>query len=97
MERQDQEVTVKLFASVKDAFGLGEMRVTLEEGHDVGRLLESICTSPQRVHSVYDENRTLRQDVTVLVNGRSIVFLDRLRTALKEGDTVSVFPPVYGG
>ena len=33
----------------------------------------------------------------MLVNGRNILFLDGLATTLRDGDVVSVFPPVYGG
>jgi molybdopterin synthase sulfur carrier subunit len=33
----------------------------------------------------------------ILVNGRDIEFLNGLETKLKEGDTVTIFPPVGGG
>ena len=33
----------------------------------------------------------------ILINGQDIEFLNGLETKLKEGDTVTIFPPVGGG
>lgn len=94
---RDGLVVVRLFAGVKDVFGEKEIRAPLEEAQDVGRLLRSICTSPDQERALYDEVHALRKDITVLVNGRRIHFLDGEETALSDGDVVSLFPPLYGG
>ena len=39
----------------------------------------------------------IREYVNVLVNGRSINFLEGLKTELSDGDEVAIFPPVAGG
>lgn len=39
----------------------------------------------------------LKSGVTVMVNGRNIRFLEGNETELKQGDTVTVFPPIGGG
>ena len=37
------------------------------------------------------------QDLRILVNGREYQLLDGMTTALKDGDTVVLLPPVFGG
>lgn len=39
----------------------------------------------------------LRPDITVLVNGRNIQFLQGMATPLNPGDEVTLIPPVAGG
>jgi len=39
----------------------------------------------------------LRDYVKILVNGRNIEHLDKLKTRLKNDDIVAIFPPVGGG
>ena len=48
---------------------------------------------------IYDSRtKIVRDDIRILLNGRHIVHLPKgLDTELKEGDEVSLFPPVAGG
>ncbi|HID27596.1 MAG TPA: molybdopterin synthase sulfur carrier subunit, partial [Methanosarcinales archaeon] len=39
----------------------------------------------------------LRDYVKIMVNGRSIAFLNGINTLLQDGDVVAIFPPVAGG
>ena len=94
---QEAAVTVKLFATIKEAFREGEIVVPLGQAADVAHLLQSICTSPARERAVCDDDGILRKDVTVLVNGRHMRYLGGLQTKLVEGDDVRLFPPLYGG
>ncbi|TVT80818.1 MoaD/ThiS family protein, partial [Haloferax volcanii] len=43
------------------------------------------------------EDGEVKPHVNVLKNGREVVHLDGMVTALDDGDAVSVFPPVAGG
>ena len=46
---------------------------------------------------VYDETGNPRRLVNIYVNGKDVRFLNRLDTALKHGDDVSIMPAVSGG
>jgi len=41
--------------------------------------------------------KELEKGVIILVNGKNIEHLEKLDTKLKDGDVVSIFPPVGGG
>jgi molybdopterin synthase sulfur carrier subunit len=46
---------------------------------------------------ICDEAGEVRRFVNVFVNGEDIRFLDRLQTALKAGDELSIVPAIAGG
>ncbi len=46
---------------------------------------------------VLDSTGELRQDVLISVNNRDIRGLNKIKTALKEGDKVTILPPIAGG
>jgi sulfur-carrier protein len=95
MEQAAGEVTVRFFADLAQLFGK-EARRPLGPATDVAGLLGGLCDTDSRRLALF-QGEALRERLTVLVNGRNILFLDGLLTALHDGDTVSVFPPVYGG
>ena len=95
MPGSSPELTVKFFADLTQAFGK-EVRRPLAGGVDVRTLFGGLCDTEGRRQALFDGDE-LRERLTVLVNGRNILFLDGLATALHDGDVVSVFPPVYGG
>jgi len=43
------------------------------------------------------EDGAIRPQLSVLKNGRNVVHMSGVETALEAGDVVSVFPPVAGG
>ena len=89
------EVTVKFFADLAQLFGKENTR-PLESPMDVADLFGGLCDTEGRRRAFFAGD-ALREQLTVLVNGRNILFLDGLATTLHDGDVVSVFPPVYGG
>jgi molybdopterin synthase sulfur carrier subunit len=46
---------------------------------------------------ILDENGKIKRFVNVYVNGKDIRFLSNLKTALSDGDEVSIIPAVGGG
>jgi molybdopterin synthase sulfur carrier subunit len=91
-------VTVKFFASFREAAGKEQEKV--EGVADVGSLLDWLVErfGEKMLVQLYEPGtRKLRGIVHVLVNGRSINLLEGLKTPLKDGAVVAIFPPVAGG
>jgi molybdopterin synthase sulfur carrier subunit len=81
-------VTVKFFATLHKA--TGEKSYQSSARNVAGVLKE--------VEKRYGNSTTrYLHNCTVLINGRNIGYLSGKRTKLKEGDDVSLFPPLAGG
>ncbi len=91
------EITVRFFASLRDTFGAKEVLLSRHDAPDIEHMLSYLCDSSAKRQALVDESGMPRKEIAFLVNGRSIVFLERAATALREGDEVHIFPPVYGG
>jgi len=46
---------------------------------------------------ILTEEMKLKRDYIYLLNGRSVEFLGKEDALLKDGDTLSLFPPIGGG
>ncbi|MEM2690420.1 MAG: MoaD/ThiS family protein, partial [Nitrososphaerota archaeon] len=68
----------------------------LPEGSTIEDLLKKL---EEQYGSRLDISRLVGENpnVKVLVNGREIMYLDGLRTRLRDGDSVAFIPPVAGG
>ncbi len=82
---------------LKNIFETDKQYVKLISAPTIGALLETLCHSPERRERILDKYGNLRKDITILRNGRSIIFLGGLDTELDDGDTVAFFPPICGG
>jgi molybdopterin synthase sulfur carrier subunit len=90
-------VHIRAFANFRDIFGK-DLQVELEDGSTVKELLDSLCTSHQRMKSViFDESGKVREYVILMKNRRDVDSLEGLKTRLSEGDEVAILPPVAGG
>lgn len=47
--------------------------------------------------SFIDSGGNLVNHVVILVNGRNYMFLEELNTILKDGDQITISPPLVGG
>jgi len=88
---------VRFFAGLRDTFGAKEVVLSVQQAADIEHMLSYLCDSKAKREALLDESGRPRKEITFLVNGRNIAFLDRAATALREGDEVHIFPPVYGG
>jgi MoaD family protein len=80
------KVRVQFFSQLRDLAGVSELDVDLAEEATVADLLEKI----------YERTPTLRaHDKTTLV-GAGVEFVDR-KYVIKQGDEISIMPPVQGG
>ena len=89
------KVTVKLYATLKEILGFDTAYV---EASNVKEAIERLLREyPKLKYEIVDDNLNLKDRYIYLVNGRNIVFLQRENTPLKEGDRLTIFPPVGGG
>ena len=92
------QVTVRFYSILRDIIGRSK-DYTLKEGRDLGWLLETLI----KVHGesakdfLYRDDGRLKGSITILVNGINVNHLNRLKTPLRDGDTVYLLPPVGGG
>lgn len=90
-------VKVEFFSVLRDKVGAPEADVGFI-GTTVMDLVEALTES----HGEFFREEVLEGDgirsmVKILVNGKDVRGLRGLFTELKEGDTVSIFPPAAGG
>jgi len=79
-------VKVEYFASMRDKLGVKEEIMELPDGSSVEDLIERV---KERLGESFEGR--------VLVNGKSVESLKGFKTELKDGDVVSLFPPIAGG
>ena len=75
-----------------------EMEIRLDPGDTVRDvLLKTIAQHPALAEKLLDDDGSLQSSVHVLLNGRSIRYLEGLDTVTQEGDLFALFPAVGGG
>lgn len=85
-------VTLRVYATLIEIVGLRIKKVSVTSGETIEEFLRKT-----KLYDVIIENGRVKSMYKVLVNGRDIEFLDGLKTRLKDGDVIDVFPPVAGG
>lgn len=94
-------VKVVALFSLKEVLGSSELEISIHDNSTLFDLLslmstrygESFSTTVFRSCSTNELNRHVR----IVVNGQDIAFLKGLKTTLKEGDVIIIFPPASGG
>jgi molybdopterin synthase sulfur carrier subunit len=90
------ELTMRFFANYRDVVGQKTLVREYEDVATVGDALRELVAEYPEI-DVFAEDGSLREYVTVMRNGRDVAHVDGLETALENGETLSVFPPVAGG
>ena len=89
---------VRVFGTLRRVVEAKEIEVSLEPGDTVRSLLfRAIAKYPELGDKLLDHDADLQNSVHVLLNGRSIRYLEGLDTATQEGDLFALFPAVGGG
>ncbi|MCX8182445.1 MAG: MoaD/ThiS family protein [Candidatus Methanomethyliaceae archaeon] len=89
-------IKVEFFATLREV--LGTNSVELDYAVTVGDLINMLIERfGQAFREAVMEGSRIKEMVKILVNGRDIRERGGLETELRDGDCVSIFPPVAGG
>ena len=94
------KVSVRLFTTLRELAGKSEETLEFDvEIVTVKDILEELTKRHGKAFKDYlfSEEENVREYLQLLVNGRSVSFLEGLKTQLREGDQVAIVPPVGGG
>lgn len=89
------QLTLKFFANFREAVGKKLVEREFPDGATVGDVLEALEADYEDLNLI--ERGDIRPQINVLKNGREVLHLAGIETALEDGDTLSIFPPVAGG
>ena len=90
-------MTVKYFGDIRPLVGGLKGEAWSQREPEVGSLLKALGKRhPPLENRLWDGNQ-LSSTMIILVNGRSIDFLDGINTKLQPDDLVDVFPVEAGG
>jgi len=96
-EEKSQGIEISFNGLLKKFFGSTKVQSNFAGTPTIRTLLEEFCVSSEHRQKIFDRDGNVRSDITILKNGRNIVFLEGLDTGLNQGDKVAIFPPVCGG
>jgi molybdopterin synthase sulfur carrier subunit len=90
---------VDFYATLRQVVGTKTVDFPLPDGSTVGHLLEEVFIRyPAMRSELLDDEGQLHGHVHVLVNGRSVPYLENImNTVIHIDDTISIFPAVGGG
>ena len=89
-------VRVRSFAGFRNILGK-EMEVELANESKVEDLLNILSSLKANLGPQLFDEAGLREDVNIFVGGKNIASSESVRTMLKEGDVVALFPAAIGG
>ncbi len=91
------EIRIRAFGELMRLLG-NEFIIKLESGANlkdlVSILSEKTCSPRKDFIANYN---VMEHDLVILLNGRNIHALKKLETSLKDGDTITILPPLVGG
>lgn len=91
------KVKVEVYGYLRNLMGWKSIDVELSEDSTLGQLLELLVEQKPEVKEMIFEGGNLRSYLKVLVDGRDCRLLGGLKAKLRDGTSVSIFPPAGGG
>jgi len=92
------KVKFRLFASLREIAGEKERILEFDKPITIYEALNILSNFyGEKFREEVFEAETPAEKLTILVNGLNIKTLNGVKTVLKDGDEVSIFPPVVGG
>lgn len=93
------EVEVKYYAMIRDITKKRSETIELPQGANVKELLQRLIKiyGDKLENYIYNKDGEPRNYLAYMLNGKNILSLNRFKTLLSEGDTLSILPPIGGG
>lgn len=91
------ELELRFFANFRAEVGQKTIHREYEDGSTVGDILQALESEFPGLEGELVENGAIRDQLSVLRNGRDVYHMDGLDTPMADEDRLSVFPPVAGG
>jgi molybdopterin synthase sulfur carrier subunit len=89
---------IRTYATLRDLLGTSAITLSLPGRVEVRYVLDRLVEAyPSLGGKLWDVDGNWTGFVTVLLNGRSVEWLQGLNTWVADEDTLSLFPPVGGG
>jgi sulfur-carrier protein len=93
---------IRAYATLRDLLGGGKLDMPLDVTPDAPATVSQVMirlveAHPALASKLWADDGHLTGYVTVLLNGRSIEYLQGMATPVTDDDTMSLFPPVGGG
>lgn len=90
---------MKFFALVRELTGKREEEVDLDDKATVRTLLDRLVDEygPKFRDYLFDATSQPRGHLQFLIDGRNIALMQGLNTALRDGNSFAILPPVGGG
>jgi len=91
-------IKVEFFATLREVLGIKSLELGYIGGCTVGEVINILAEKfGRKFRDELMEGGMLRELVKALVNGKDVRELKGLETEVKDGDCISIFPPVAGG
>jgi sulfur-carrier protein len=93
---------IRAYATLRDLLGASKFDLSLDASAGtpttVGQVMDRLVEAhPALAAKLWAADGHLTGYITILLNGRSIEYLQGMATPLTDDDTLSLFPPVGGG
>ena len=93
---------IRAYATLRDLLGTSKFDMPLDAmpaaPATVGQVMDRLVdTHPALAPKLWAADGHLTGYITILLNGRSIEYLQGMATPVTDNDTISLFPPVGGG
>ena len=89
---------VKVYATLRPIVGGADVPTTVQPGQPIRDLVDEMVTRwPDLRAEILDANGNLQRRIQIMVNGRNIIYLNGMDTAISPDDSIAIFPPVGGG
>lgn len=92
------KVTVKIFFSFKEEVDGDNILIDLPAGAKVSDAFVNLSRRfPTLSKRLFTPSGEIHRHLSALVNGTNVTFRQGFNTGLKDGDTLTILPPVGGG